>query len=50
MKKIVVTGATSMLGLATINEAIKHSIEVLEIIRNHYNKIDRFPTNNLNKD
>ncbi len=33
MKKIVVTGATSMIGVATINEAIKNNIEVLVILR-----------------
>ena len=49
MQKIVVTGATSMLGLATINEAIKHSIEVLAIIRNNSKKIDRLPKSNLIK-
>lgn len=49
MNKIVVTGATSMLGLATINEAIKNNVEVLAIVRNNSKKIDRLPKSNLIK-
>lgn len=47
MKKIVVTGATSMLGLATINEAISQNVEVLAIIRSGSKKINRLPKSNL---
>lgn len=47
MKKIIVTGATSMLGLATINEAIKHNIQVLAIIRAGSKKSSRIPINRL---
>jgi nucleoside-diphosphate-sugar epimerase len=49
MKKIVVTGATSMIGVATINEAIKNNVEVLAIIRKDSKKIDRLPKSNLIK-
>lgn len=30
MKRVVITGATSMLGIALINECIKNGVEVLE--------------------
>lgn len=46
MKKIVVTGATSMIGLSTINEAIKNNVEVLAIVREGSQKIERFPKSN----
>ncbi len=49
MKKIVVSGATSMIGVATINEAIKNNIEVLAIIRKDSKKIDRLPKSNIIK-
>ena len=49
MNKIVVTGATSMLGLATINEAIKNNVEVLAIVRAGSKKIDRLPKSKLIK-
>ena len=49
MKRIVVTGATSMLGLATINEAVKNKVEVLAIVREGSKKLDRLPKNSLIK-
>lgn len=33
MKKIVITGATSMIGIALIEQCIKKNIEVLAIVR-----------------
>lgn len=38
-----------MLGLATINEALKNNIEVLAIVRDCSKKIDRLPKSNLIK-
>lgn len=47
MKRIAVTGATSMLGVALINECIKNNIEVLAIIRPNSEKIKRLPQSDL---
>lgn len=47
MKKIVVTGATSMIGLATVNEAIRHGIQVLAIVRASSKKSARLPIDKL---
>ena len=47
MKKIVVTGATSMLGLALINDAVKHGIKVLAMMRAGSKKICRLPKSEL---
>lgn len=41
MKKIVVTGATSMIGVALIEVCLKHNIEVHAIIRPGTNRQDR---------
>ena len=49
MNKIVVTGATSMIGVATINEAIKNNVEVLAIVRTGSKKINRLPKSKLIK-
>ena len=49
MKRIVVTGATSMIGVATINEAVKNNIEVLAIVRDCSKKLDRLPKSSLIK-
>lgn len=43
MKKIVITGATSMIGVAVIKEAIKHDVEVLAIVRRNSTRISRLP-------
>ena len=43
MKKIVVTGATSMIGIALIEECIKKNIEVLAIVRKKSKNINRLP-------
>ena len=47
IKKIVVTGATSMLGLALINDAVRHGIKVLAILRTGSRKICRLPKSEL---
>lgn len=49
MKKIVVTGATSMIGVSTINEAIKNSVEVLAIVRPNSKNLNRLPKSSLIK-
>lgn len=41
MKKIIVTGATSMIGVALIEVCLKHNIEVHAIIRPDTNRLDR---------
>lgn len=47
MKSIVVTGATSMIGVALISEAIRNSIKVLAIVRENSKKINRIPKSDL---
>ena len=49
MNKIVVTGATSMIGVSTINEAIKNNVEVLAIVRPNSNNLNRLPNSSLIK-
>ena len=43
MKKIVVTGATSMLGAATVEECLKNDIEVVAIVRRNSKNLYRLP-------
>ena len=43
MKKIAVTGATSMIGIALIEECVKKNIEVLAIVRKKTKNINRLP-------
>jgi len=45
--KIVITGATSMLGIALINECILNNVEVLAIVRENSTKIKRIPKSPL---
>ena len=47
MKRIVVTGATSMIGIALIEECIKNDVEVLAIIRKNSNRLYRLPQSEL---
>lgn len=47
MKKIVVTGATSMLGVALIKECIENDIEVLAVIRPNSSNKHRIPKSSL---
>jgi len=43
MHKIIVTGATSMIGVALINEAIEQQVEVYAIVRPHSSRLKRLP-------
>ena len=43
MKKIVVTGATSMLGVATIEECLRNDIEVVAIVHRNSKNFYRLP-------
>ena len=43
MKRIVVTGATSMIGTALIEECIRHNIEVYAVVRAGSSKTKRLP-------
>ena len=43
MKNIILTGATSMLGVSLINECIKHEINIYALVRRHSGKINRIP-------
>lgn len=49
MKRIVLTGATSMLGVALIEECINNEIEVLAITRRNSDNITRIPESKLIK-
>ena len=49
MNKIVVTGATSMIGVATIEQAIKNNVEVLAIVRPNSKNWNRLPKSGLIK-
>ena len=43
MKRIIVTGATSMIGTALIEECIRHDIEVYAVVRAGSSKTKRLP-------
>jgi UDP-glucose 4-epimerase len=47
MNGVVITGGTSMLGIALINECIKHSTPVLAIIRKDSKNLYRIPVSDL---
>lgn len=47
MYRVVVTGATSMLGAALIKECIKQNVEVLAIVRKGTSKLERLPQSGL---
>ena len=47
MKRIVVTGATSMIGAALIDESIKNDVEVLAITRKNSARLYRLPQSPL---
>ncbi len=49
MRKIIVTGATSMIGVALIREAIKRETEVLAVVRKHSPHMNRLPESKLLK-
>lgn len=46
-KGVVVTGATSMIGVALIEECVKNNVPVIAIIRPHTKRINRLPQTNL---
>ena len=43
MKRIVVTGATSMIGVALIEECLRHDIEIYALVRSSSGKAGRLP-------
>ena len=47
MKRVVVDGATSMLGLALINECILNNIEVLALARTNSKRLSVLPESKL---
>lgn len=47
MKRVVVTGATSMIGAALIEECVKNDVEVLAIIRGRSTRLSRLPESKL---
>lgn len=47
MKRVVVTGATSMIGVALIEECVKNNIEVLAIVRGQSTRMSRLPKSAL---
>lgn len=47
MKKIAVTGATSMIGAALIKICIERNVEVLAIVRKSSNRLSRLPQSKL---
>lgn len=47
MESIIVSGATSMIGVALIEEAIKNHVKVLAIVRNDSKRINRIPKSSL---
>lgn len=46
---IAITGATSMLGVATIKNCISNNISVLTFVRKGSSKIERLPAASLTK-
>ena len=49
MQRIIVTGATSMIGVALIEECIKHGTEVYAVVREGSKKRSRLPESSLIK-
>jgi len=47
MKNVVVTGATSFIGVHIINEYLKNNYEVIALVRPNSKKINRLPKSNL---
>lgn len=47
MKRVIITGATSMIGLALIEECIKQNTEVYAVIRENSGKAGRLPDSTL---
>lgn len=49
MKRVIITGATSMIGIATIEECLKNNTEVIAISRVGSNNLNRIPNSSLIK-
>jgi nucleoside-diphosphate-sugar epimerase len=49
MKAIVLTGATSMVGIALVKQCIQNNIMVFALVRPNSNKLDLIPNSNLIK-
>ena len=49
MQRIIVTGATSMIGVALIEECIKHGTEVYAVVRESSQKRSHLPESSLIK-
>jgi nucleoside-diphosphate-sugar epimerase len=47
MERVIITGATSSIGIAVLGECIKNGVEVLAVIRKNSTNRDRIPTSNL---
>lgn len=47
MKRVVITGATSMIGVALVEECIRNGIEVLGIVRKKSSRLTRLPQSSL---
>lgn len=47
MKRTVITGATSMIGIALVKECIQNGVEVLAIVRKQSSHLDRLPESEL---
>ena len=47
MNNIILTGATSMIGVALINECIKSNIKVTALVRKNSKNLNRIPDNDL---
>ena len=47
VNRVIITGATSMIGIALVEECLKNDIEVLAIIRRASQHVDRLPKSNL---
>ena len=47
MKKAVITGATSMLGLALVQECVANEVEVIAIVRRNSSNLSRLPESEL---
>jgi nucleoside-diphosphate-sugar epimerase len=47
MKSIVLTGATSMIGIALIKQCIQNNIAVLALVRPRSSRINRMPNSDL---
>lgn len=47
MKRVIVTGATSMIGLSLIEECIKNNVFVMALVRKSSKNLDRLPESDL---